>query len=627
MILERIQKENDIKKLKSEEELYLLAEEIRDFLIDKISRTGGHLASNLGVVELTMALHLAFELPRDKLIWDVGHQAYTHKLLTGRRAGFDDLRKYGGMSGFPKRKESDCDAFDTGHSSTSISAGLGYVAARDIQGQRHSVVSIIGDGAMTGGMAYEALNNASRLKSNFIIVLNDNNMSISENVGGMSRYLNGLRTAEAYMGLKKGIEDTLLKIPVLGEKTLNQMKKTKSGLKQLVVPGMFFEEMGITYLGPVDGHDVKKLYKTLNEAKRVDHAVLIHVLTQKGRGYEPAEQNPAKFHGMSPFDVTTGETKEKGGKDTYTDVFSKVLCDIAGQNKKITAVTAAMADGTGLSRFKKLFPERFYDVGIAEEHAMTFAAGLAAGGMKPVVALYSSFLQRAYDQTIHDVCLQNLPVMLAVDRGGLVGSDGETHQGLFDLSFLSTIPNMTVMSPKNRWEMADMVRFGADFEYPLALRYPRGGAYEGMKEFRAPLVYGKSEILYEEEDIAIFFVGHMASLAEDARLRLKETGYSCSLINARFIKPLDVQTMEVMAKEHSLFVTIEENVLTGGYGERVLEAVSRNRLGVRVLNIGIPDDYIEHGNVEVLRREVGLDCESVVKRIITEYVTIREDGK
>ena len=419
MLLEKIQKENDIKQLKPEE-LEKLAEEIRQFLVEKISVTGGHLASNLGVVELTMALHLAFELPQDKMIWDVGHQSYTHKILTGRRAGFDDLRKYGGMSGFPKRKESECDAFDTGHSSTSISAGLGYVAARDIKGEEHSVISIIGDGAMTGGMAYEALNNASRLKSNFIIVLNDNNMSISENVGGMSRYLNGLRTAEAYTGLKKGVEDTLMKIPVQGEKILYQMKKTKSGLKQLFVPGMFFEDMGITYLGPVDGHDIRKLYKTFQEAKRVDHAVLVHVLTKKGKGYGPAEENPSRFHGIVPFDIETGEAKEKSSKDSYTDIFSKVFCDIAKQNDAVVGITAAMADGTGLARFARMFPDRFFDVGIAEEHALTFAAGLAAGGLKPVVAVYSSFLQRAFDQAIHDVCLQNLPVMIAVDRAGLV---------------------------------------------------------------------------------------------------------------------------------------------------------------------------------------------------------------
>lgn len=624
MLLEKIQKENDIKQLKPEE-LEKLAEEIRQFLVEKISVTGGHLASNLGVVELTMALHLAFELPQDKMIWDVGHQSYTHKILTGRRAGFDDLRKYGGMSGFPKRKESECDAFDTGHSSTSISAGLGYVAARDIKGEEHSVISIIGDGAMTGGMAYEALNNASRLKSNFIIVLNDNNMSISENVGGMSRYLNGLRTAEAYTGLKKGVEDTLMKIPVQGEKILYQMKKTKSGLKQLFVPGMFFEDMGITYLGPVDGHDIRKLYKTFQEARRVDHAVLIHVLTKKGKGYVPAEENPSRFHGIVPFDIETGEAKEKSSKDSYTDIFSKVFCDIAKQNDAVVGITAAMADGTGLARFARMFPDRFFDVGIAEEHALTFAAGLAAGGLKPVVAVYSSFLQRAFDQTIHDVCLQNLPVMIAVDRAGLVGSDGETHQGLFDLSFLNMIPNMTILSPKNRWEMADMVRFCADFQYPVALRYPRGAAYEGLSAFRTPIVYGKSEILYEEEDIAVIFVGHMAELAVQVRDRLKEIGYHCSLINARFVKPLDTEMLEALTKDHRLFVTIEENVLSGGFGEQVLHYVSRAKLDVGVRCIGIPDDYVEHGNVDLLRREVGLDAETIVKQIIADYVTIGKD--
>lgn len=624
MLLEKIQKENDIKQLKPEE-LEKLAEEIRQFLVEKISVTGGHLASNLGVVELTMALHLAFELPQDKMIWDVGHQSYTHKILTGRRAGFDDLRKYGGMSGFPKRKESECDAFDTGHSSTSISAGLGYVAARDIKGEEHSVISIIGDGAMTGGMAYEALNNASRLKSNFIIVLNDNNMSISENVGGMSRYLNGLRTAEAYTGLKKGVEDTLMKIPVQGEKILYQMKKTKSGLKQLFVPGMFFEDMGITYLGPVDGHDIRKLYKTFQEAKRVDHAVLVHVLTKKGKGYVPAEENPSRFHGIVPFDIETGEAKEKSSKDSYTDIFSKVFCDIAKQNDAVVGITAAMADGTGLARFARMFPDRCFDVGIAEEHALTFAAGLAAGGLKPVVAVYSSFLQRAFDQTIHDVCLQNLPVMIAVDRAGLVGSDGETHQGLFDLSFLNMIPNMTILSPKNRWEMADMVRFCADFQYPVALRYPRGAAYEGLSAFRTPIVYGKSEILYEEEDIAVIFVGHMAELAVQVRDRLKEIGYHCSLINARFVKPLDTEMLEALTKDHRLFVTIEENVLSGGFGEQVLHYVSRAKLDVGVRCIGIPDDYVEHGNVDLLRREVGLDAETIVKQIIADYVTIGKD--
>ena len=623
MILEMIRQANDIKKLNGEQ-LKLLADEIRQFLIEKISMTGGHLASNLGVVELTMALHLTLDFPDDKLIWDVGHQSYTHKLLTGRRDGFDSLRKYGGMSGFPKRKESDCDAFDTGHSSTSISAGLGYVAARELKGEKHNVVSVIGDGSLTGGMAYEALNNASRLKSNFIIVLNDNNMSISENVGGMSRYLNGIRTAQAYTDIKKGLEDTLKKIPGKGDRIVSQLRRTKSGIKQLLVPGMFFEDMDITYLGPVDGHDIRKLVKVLNEAKRVDHAVLVHVITKKGKGYPPAEENPAKFHGTGPFYIETGEPKEISTTDTYTQVFSKVLTDIAKKDDKVVSITAAMADGTGLSTFAKHFPNRFFDVGIAEEHAMTFAAGLAAGGMKPVFAVYSSFLQRAYDQTLHDVCLQNLPVVIAVDRAGLVGSDGETHQGVFDLSFLSTIPNMTVISPKNRWEMADMLRFAVDFQYPIAIRYPRGSAYEGMREFRAPIKYGKSEILYEEEDIAIIFVGHMAELADRVRRKIKETGYSCSLINARFVKPFDKEMLEYLAKDHCFFVTIEENVLTGGFGEQVMDYVSSAKLNVHVRNIGISDDYVEHGNVEILRKEVGLDCDTIVKQVLSDYLTIKE---
>ena len=624
MALEKIQKANDIKEL-TEEELKELSDEIRRFLIEKISVTGGHLASNLGVVELTMALHKVLHFPEDKLIWDVGHQSYTHKLLTGRKEGFDDLRKYGGMSGFPKRKESKCDAFDTGHSSTSISAGLGYVAARELQQEHYNVVSVIGDGSMTGGMAYEALNNASRLKSNFIIVLNDNTMSISKNVGGMSNYLNGLRTTQVYSDLKRGVEDTIKRIPGKGERIVHQVKKTKSGIKQLFVPGMFFEDMGITYLGPVDGHDLKTLIKTLNEAKRVNHAVLVHVVTKKGKGYLPAETNPSKFHGTGPFDVTTGETIGGSGKDSYTDIFSKVLADIGKKDEKVVAITAAMADGTGLSRFAKLFPERFFDVGIAEEHAMTFAAGLAAGGMKPVFAVYSSFLQRAFDQTIHDVCLQNLPVVIAVDRAGLVGSDGETHQGVFDLSFLSLIPNLSILSPKNRWEMADMVRFAVGFQYPIALRYPRGEAYEGLKEFRAPIEYGKSELLYEESEIAVMFVGHMSFLAEQVREDLKAAGYQCSLINARFVKPLDTEMIRKISENHRILVTIEENVLTGGFGEQVEDFVMREDIPLKVRTIGISDDYVEHGNVDVLRKEVGLDRESIVKKVIADDRRIEEE--
>lgn len=619
MLLDRIERENDIKKLKPQE-LEELAGEIRQFLIEKISMTGGHLASNLGVVELTIAMHRVFQLPEDKMIWDVGHQSYTHKILTGRRAGFDDLRKYGGMSGFPKRKESACDAFDTGHSSTSISAGLGYVQARDLLGEDYSVISVIGDGAMTGGMAYEALNNAAQIKTNFIIVLNDNYMSISENVGGMSDYLARLRTADIYTGLKKGVTNTLHRIPVAGDSIIEQIRRTKNSIKQLVVPGMLFEDMGITYLGPIPGHDIPMLCRALREAKKVEGPVLLHVLTQKGKGYKPAEQEPARFHGTGPFDIETGKPLGIAKKDTYTDIFSKVICDIGKRDPKVAVITAAMADGTGLSEFRRRFPRRFFDVGIAEGHAVTFAAGLAAGGIKPVFAVYSSFLQRGYDQIIHDVGLQNLPVVFAVDRAGLVGSDGETHQGIFDLSYLGGIPNMTVMSPKNRWELADMLRFAVDYDGPVALRYPRGTAYDGCEEFRAPIQYGRSEVIYEEESIAIVSVGHMFEEALKTRRLIKETGYNCTLVNARFVKPVDEQMIEELAKNHSLIVTIEENILCGGFGERVTEYVSEHDLPVQVLNLALPDDYIEHGSVDVLRREVLLDAPSMTKRIVTEYI-------
>ncbi len=617
-MLERIQKENDIKNLKREE-LPQLAQEIREFLVDKVSRTGGHLASNLGVVELTMAMHLVFDLPDDKIIWDVGHQSYTHKILTGRKEGFETLRQYGGMSGFPKRKESDCDAFDTGHSSTSISAGVGLVKARDLRGELHSVISVIGDGSLTGGMAYEALNNASQLDTNFIIVLNDNYMSISENVGGMSKYLDKIRTADFYTGLKKGVTRTLEQIPVVGDSLIEQIRKTKSSIKQLVVPGMFFEDMGITYLGPVPGHDVSMLCRAFKEAKKIEGPVLIHVLTTKGKGYEPAENEPSKFHGISPFQIETGEVKTKSSKDSYTDIFGKVMCDEAMKRKDIVAITAAMKDGTGLSRFQRMFPERFFDVGIAEEHAVTFAAGLAAGGIKPVFAVYSSFLQRGYDQLIHDVGLQNLPVVFAVDRAGLVGSDGETHQGIFDLSYLSSIPNMTVLSPKHKWELADMLRFAIQHEGPIAIRYPRGAAYDQYEEFRSPVVYGKSEMIYEEKDIAVISMGHMFSEAVKVRESLKREGYSCTLVNGRFVKPLDGACITKLAKNHKLIAVMEENVLTGGYGMQVLSFAGEQSLDVKVLPLALPDDYVEHGSVDQLRKETGIDEETMVKKIMKAY--------
>lgn len=618
ILLEKINEVNDIKKIEKEK-LPELAQEIRDFLIENISRTGGHLASNLGVVELTMALHLSFDLPRDKMIWDVGHQAYTHKILTGRKDGFDSLRKFGGMSGFPKRKESDCDAFDTGHSSTSISAGLGYVCARDVRGEDYSVVSVIGDGALTGGMAYEALNNAAQLKTNFIIVLNDNEMSISRNVGGISAYLSNIRTAEKYTGLKLGVENTLNKIPVYGGKLVRGLRNTKQGIKQFFVPGMFFEEMGITYLGPVDGYNIPRLMRVFQDAKRVNGPVLVHVLTKKGKGYAPAERMPSRFHGAEPFDVETGLPLKRKKKAAYTDVFSTVMCKMGAREEKLVAVTAAMPDGTGLKRFRNMYPERFFDVGIAEGHAVTSAAGLAAGGLKPVVAVYSSFLQRGFDQVIHDVCIQNLPVVFAVDRAGLVGSDGETHQGLFDLSYLSSIPNMCVMAPKNKWELADMLKYAIAYDGPIALRYPRGEAYDGLQEFRAPVVYGKSEILYDENGLALVAVGSMIETALEVRDRMKELGYHCSIVNARFVKPIDEKMLDYLAQDHRLVVTMEENVKNGGFGEKVLEYYHETGADLHVLQVALPDDYIEHGNVEVLRKEACVDADSIFKKIIAQY--------
>jgi len=619
MVLEKIKKENDIKKL-DVSELSILASEIREFLIEKISKSGGHLASNLGVVELTMALHLMCSLPEDKIIWDVGHQSYTHKILTGRLEGFDELRKYGGLSGFPKREESHCDAFDTGHSSTSISAGLGYVEARRIIGGKNRVVSVIGDGSLSGGMAFEALNNAAQAKGNMIIILNDNNMSISENVGGMSSYLGKIRTAKAYTGLKEGVEKTLSKIPNYGGKVIDAIRNTKNGIKHLVVPGMLFEEMGLTYLGPIDGHNMEQLLKTLKEASRVNGAVLVHVCTKKGKGFEPAERNPARFHGTDPFYVESGLPVKPRAKATYTDVFSTVMSKLGTRDKKVVAITAAMPDGTGLKRFKNMFPERFFDVGIAEQHAVTFAAGLAAAGLKPIVAVYSSFLQRAYDQILHDVCIQNLPVVFAIDRAGLVGSDGETHQGVFDLSYLSSIPNMTIIAPKNKWELSDMMKYAADYTGPIAIRYPRGEAYDGLKDFRTHIEYGKSEIIYEEEDIALIAVGSMVITAEEVRNQLKETGYNCSLINTRFVKPIDEEMLLEVAKKHKVIVTLEENVRTGGFGEQVLDFLSQCGVKSRVLIIALPNEYVEHGNVEILKKEVGLDAFSIQKRIVTEYI-------
>ena len=617
-MLEKIQKPNDIKKIPADQ-LPALAEEIREFIIESWSKTGGHLASNLGVVELTSAIHRVFDLPKDKLIWDVGHQSYTHKILTGRKDGFETLRREGGISGFPKRSESDCDVFDTGHSSTSISAGVGYVRARELKKENYSVVSIIGDGALTGGMAYEALNNAASLKSNFIIVLNDNEMSITENVGGMSSYLSGLRTASAYTDFKMDVTKALNRIPGIGPGMVDAMRKTKSSIKQIIIPGMLFEDMGLTYLGPVDGHNIPQLIKTFQEAKRFEGPILVHVLTQKGRGYEPAMRHPARFHGAGPFDVKTGLPVGKSNP-TYTDVFSTVMRKMGDRRKDVAAVTAAMMTGVGLKRFSNMFPDRCFDVGIAEEHAVTFAAALSLGGITPVVAIYSSFLQRAYDQIMHDVCMQNLHVVFAIDRAGLVGYDGETHHGIFDLSYLGSMPNMTILAPKNLWELSDMIKFAVDYDGPIAVRYPRGEAYTGLKAFRAPICLGKSEVIHEGSRVALLAVGSMVKMAEEVQKQLKERmDMDAALVNARFVKPIDEELLRSFADTYELVVTLEENVKDGGFGERVLAFAEEEDLPFGVEIIALPDRFIPHGSVSYQMKQVGFTPEDICGRIEEYY--------
>ena len=614
MVLDQIQNVNDIKNL-TEEEIDTLQDEICTFLVESIAKTGGHLASNLGVIELTMALHLSFDLTKDKIVWDVGHQSYTHKILTGRKDGFEHLREYGGMSGFPKTEECEADSFNTGHSSTSISAGLGLAEAREITGQDYFVISVIGDGALTGGMAFEALNNASRMKTNFIIVLNDNNMSISENVGGLSKYLNDFRTADAYMDLKDGVVNSLSKIPVYGDRIVRKIRNAKSGIKQLFVPGMFFEEMGITYLGPVDGSNIKAMRRAFAEAKRVRGPVLVHVLTKKGNGYVPAERHPARFHGTAPFDIETGVPLHKQSKAHYTDVFSTVMKKMGERESKLVAITAAMADGTGLKRFRNLYPERFFDVGIAEEHAVTFAAGMAKSGLKPVFAVYSSFLQRAYDQILHDVCLQKLPVVFAIDRAGLVGKDGATHQGIFDLSYLATIPNLTIMAPKNKWELSDMLKFAIAADTPMAIRYPRGDACDLWKEKRAPIESGKAEVLCEGTEVALFAIGSMVETAWKVMEKLQERGISATVVNARFAAPLDKECICGLAQKHRLLVTLEENVASGGMGEHVAALLMEEQSRIKLLRIAVPDTFVEHGDVDTLYRVLGMDADTVTNRI------------
>lgn len=616
MVLDKIQGPNDVKELK-EQELPVLADEIRQFIIDKVSDNGGHLASNLGVVELTIALHRCLNFPQDKLIWDVGHQSYTHKILTGRKKGFDSLRKYHGMSGFPKRDESNCDAFDTGHSSTSLSAGLGMVCARELKKDKYTVVSVIGDGSLTGGLAFEALNNAASLKSNYIMILNDNHMSISENVGGLSHYLAGVRTAKGYTNFKKNVKASLSKMNAIGEELERNIRRAKSMLKQVFIPGMFFEDMGITYLGPIDGHNIEALTEVIEDAKQVEGAVLIHVITEKGKGYEPAQLHPESYHGVGPFIKKNGMAKKPKEEATYTDIFAKTICELAQTHEKLVTITAAMMDGCGLKGFAKRFPDRFFDVGIAEEHAVTFACGLAAGGFHPFFVVYSSFLQRGYDQILHDMCMQNLPVTLMLDRAGLVGNDGETHQGVFDLSYLTMIPNMTVFAPKNRYEFQDAIAFAADFEAPMAIRYPKTDAVRILKEYREPIKLGKSEWIRRGSRVALLAIGTMVETAMEVEELLAKDGIDATVVNLRFAKPLDYEMLDEVLDYHSLIVTMEENVLSGGVGEHICRYVELHSTGVRVVACGIPDKFIHQGSIKELLEETGLDANSIYQKIST----------
>ncbi len=614
-LLDKINEPNDIKKIDSKD-YKILAKEIRQFLVHKISMTGGHLSSNLGAVELTMALHLCLDFPNDHLVWDVGHQSYTHKLLTGRKAGFDTLRQFGGMSGFPKRSESDCDAFDTGHSSTSISLALGMAKARDLKNEKSRVFAVIGDGALSGGMAFEALNNAARLKSNLVIVLNDNQMSISKNVGGMSNYLGNIRTNTNYTGLKEDVENRLRSMSHIGNALADHIKGAKDIVKRLFVPGMLFEDMGITYIGPIDGHDVKQMVNAFENASKLQKAVIVHVCTKKGKGYLPAENDPSAFHGVAPFKPSDGSLKHKEKQLTYTSVFSKKIVELADRDDSIAAISAAMPSGTGLSAMAAKYPDRFFDVGIAEEHAVTFAAGLASMGMKPVVAIYSTFFQRAYDQIIHDVCIGKLPVVFAVDRAGLVGSDGETHQGIFDISYFNSMPNMTLMAPKNVWELDKMLEFAMNFDGPIAVRYPRGKAYTGLDEFTNNIEYGKSEVISKDGDIALIAVGSMVETAWEVKKMLEDKGIDVSVVNARFIKPLDEAMLSEIVNTHHFIVTMEEGILTGGFGQSVSHWCQENAKNMPVIeNIALPDKFIEHGSVELLKKKYEIDALSIAKKI------------
>jgi 1-deoxy-D-xylulose-5-phosphate synthase len=612
-LLEKINGPEDLKLLK-ENELPLLSEEIRGFLLETVSRTGGHLASNLGCVELTLALHYCFESPSDRIIWDVGHQAYTHKILTGRREVFHTQRQYKGISGFPKRCESPHDAFGAGHSSTSISAGLGMAAADSLTGKDGKVIAVIGDGSLTGGMAFEALNQAGHLRKNLIVVLNDNEMSISKNVGAFSSFISRKLTGKYYRELKKEMQSLLKGIPAIGGNILHFARKAENSLKGFLTPGTLFEALGFDYVGPIQGHDLSQLIEVFRNCRTAEGPVLIHVMTTKGKGYPPAEQTPDLFHGVGPFDIETGAVKgAKGGASSYTAIFGRTMVKLGEEDDRIIAVTAAMPDGTGLTPFAKAFPDRFFDVGIAEQHALTFSAGLAAEGFRPVAAIYSTFAQRAYDQIFHDICLQKLPVTIALDRGGLVGDDGPTHHGVFDLSFVRHLPEMTVMAPKDENELQHMLKTAVYSGRPIALRYPRGAGYGvAMDDMPISLEIGRGEVLMDGDDLAVIAVGATVYPAVEASRLLAEKGIRATVINARFVKPLDRELILKAASRTGVLLTVEENALAGGFGSAILELLeSAGMFDVRVKRIGIPDRFIEHGSQAQLRADLGLDAAGI----------------
>lgn len=605
---------NDLRKM-DYDDLELLTYEIRDFLVEAVSKSGGHLSSNLGVVELSVALHKSFDTPKDKLIWDVGHQTYIHKILTGRAQKFDSLRKFGGMSGFPKMSESEFDTFDTGHSSTSLSLGLGLAVARDLSGEEYNVITVIGDGAMTGGLAFEALNNAGNIDTNMIVVLNDNGMSISPNTGGLSKYLGRLRSSRKYISMKAQIKKNVSRVPLIGEGMVAGMQHARDSIKYAVIDGVLFEELGFRYFGPVDGHDIKEMCETFELAKKTEGPVLIHVMTQKGRGYSKAENNPNVFHGIGPFDMETGQPFKKSSLPSYSGVFGNKLIRMAEQNEKIVAVSAAMFEGTGLEKFSREYPKRAFDVGIAEGHAVTFSAGLARAGMKPFVAVYSTFLQRAYDEIMEDVCLQKLPVVFCIDRAGIVGADGETHHGIFDLSYLKHMPNLTVMAPKDGSELEAMMEFAAEGEGPCAIRYPRGEADKFDED--SILENGKAEILREGKDTEIWAVGSMVRKAVEAADILEDRGISAGVVNMRFLKPLDISALRESADRFKLIVALEDNVISGGVGEEISSLLSNT--DAKVISIGWPDMFIEHGSCEELYEKYGMDAKSIAERIAEKF--------